>query len=188
MRIVFLGPPGAGKGTQAVRLADEKGILHLSTGDMFRSAIAAETPVGLQAKAFMDRGELVPDEVVDALVAERLHEPDAVSGFILDGYPRTLSQAHALSRLLAEIGAPLTHVLYLDVEDAVLVARIAGRAEGRADDAREVVEKRLEVYREQTAPLVAHYGAQGYLRRIDGDQSIDAVYADVVASLEDPAA
>ena len=188
MRIVFLGPPGAGKGTQAKRLADDRGLLHLSTGDMFREATAQNTPVGQQAKGYMERGELVPDEVVDALVKERLEQPDAARGFILDGYPRTLAQAHALSRLLAELDTPLTAVLSLDVADRVLVARITARAEGRADDLPEVILRRLEVYRDETEPLIAHYGAQGLLRRIDGGQTIDEVYAAVCAAMENQVA
>jgi len=185
MRLVFLGPPGAGKGTQAERLAGARGVLHLSTGDMFREATASNSPVGLTAKAYMERGDLVPDEVVDALVKERLCQADAEGGFVLDGYPRTLAQAHALARLMAERKTPLTAVLSLDVADDVLVARLVARGQGRADDQPGVIRKRLEVYREETAPLIQHYGAQGLLRRINGDQAIDAVFDDVCAAVED---
>ncbi|MHC4450235.1 MAG: adenylate kinase, partial [Planctomycetota bacterium] len=138
MRLVFLGPPGAGKGTQAQLLAEKQGLLHLSTGDMFRGAISRGTPTGLQAKSFMDRGQLVPDSVVDALVDERLKEQDARGGFLLDGYPRNLTQAEALEAMLATRGTPLTAVLYLDVADEILIARIAKRGQdsggARADD------------------------------------------------------
>ena len=184
MRVVFLGPPGAGKGTQAKLLAEDGGVPHLSTGDMLRAAKSAGTPVGMQAKEFMDRGVLAPDEVVDAIVSERLEQADARNGFILDGYPRTLAQAHTLGRLLADNAMPLTAVLSLDVDDEVLVARISARGEGRADDAPEVIQTRLDVYRENTAPLIHHYGAQGLLRRIDGNQTIDEVHEAVRAAME----
>ncbi|MHC4960060.1 MAG: adenylate kinase [Planctomycetota bacterium] len=183
MRLVLLGPPGAGKGTQAKRLAEALGILHLSTGDMFRAAIANGTPVGLQAKGFMDKGELVPDEVVDALVAERLQQPDANGGYILDGYPRTIAQAGALARILADHQTPLDHVVCIDVEQDELVKRILARGQGRVDDSEEVVRNRLKVYEEQTAPLINHYGAQGKLRRVDGHGSIDDVFGHVRESV-----
>jgi adenylate kinase len=186
MRLVLLGPPGAGKGTQAKRLAEALGVLHLSTGDMFRAAIANGTPVGLQAKGFMDKGDLVPDEVVDALVAERLDQPDAAAGYILDGYPRTIAQANALSKLLADRQTPLDHVVCIDVEQEELVKRILARGQGRADDSEEVVRNRLVVYEEQTAPLINHYGAQGKLRRVDGHGSIDDVFARVHAEVRGP--
>jgi len=187
MRLVFLGPPGAGKGTQAKFLAEARSLLHLSTGDMFRSAIARGTPTGLQAKSFMDQGQLVPDEVVDALVDERLKELDAREGFLLDGYPRNLTQVEALDGMLVARGTPLTAVVYLDVPDAVLIERIRGRAAAsggeRADDTEEVAGERLRVYHEHTAPLVAHYESTGQLCRIDGTRSIDEVRSAVAASL-----
>jgi adenylate kinase len=204
MRIVFLGPPGAGKGTQAKRLAEAEGVVHLSTGDMLRSAIQKGTSIGLKAKDFMDKGDLVPDAVVDALVAERLREEDARQGWLLDGYPRNLTQARMLQRLLQEWKTPITAVLYLQVEDDRMVERISGRRscsdcgavyhlhaeppekEGicdkcgseltqREDDREEVVRDRLHVYGENTEPLVHHYEVHGLVRRIDGDQSIDEV-------------
>lgn len=171
MRLVLLGPPGAGKGTQAKRLAEDLSILHLSTGDMFRAAIAQETPVGLDAKGYMDKGELVPDEVVDALVKERLAQADADAGFILDGYPRTLGQAEALDAL-----GPLDHVVCIEVENDELKRRILARGQGRADDSEEVVENRLAVYARQTAPLIEYYESKGLLRRVDGLGSIDDVF------------
>ncbi|MEM8883686.1 MAG: adenylate kinase [Planctomycetota bacterium] len=187
-QLVFLGPPGAGKGTQAKFLAEEKGLLHLSTGDMFRNAIAKGTPTGVQAKSYMDQGQLVPDSVVDALVVERLKEDDARGGYLLDGYPRNLSQAEALDGVLAEHGTKLDGVLFLDVPDDVLIARIVKRGEesggARADDTEEVARERLVVYREHTEPLVKHYEAAGVLVRLDGTKSIDDVKAAVFAAVE----
>lgn len=183
MRLVFLGPPGSGKGTQAGLLADRREILHLSTGDILRGAVALGTPTGVKAKSYMDKGRLVPDEVVDSVVAERLRQESG--GFVLDGYPRNVPQAEALARLLAEEGAKLDAVLFLDVADEVLVARIAGRRDRRADDTEEVVRARLDVYRTETEPLVAHYEAQGLLKRIDGDQPINQVREAVNAILEE---
>ena len=187
MRLVFLGPPGAGKGTQAKFLAEARSLLHLSTGDMFRSAIARGTPTGLQARSFMDQGQLVPDEVVDALVDERLKELDAREGFLLDGYPRNLTQVAALDGMLVARGTPLTDVVYLAVPDEVLIERIRGRAAAsggeRADDTEEIARNRLRVYHKHTEALVAHYESAGLLRSIDGTQSIEEVRAAVTASL-----
>jgi len=188
MRLVFLGPPGAGKGTQAKLLAERQGLLHLSTGDMLRSAVAKATPTGIRAREFMNEGRLVPDDVVDALVAERLGEDDARDGYILDGYPRNLTQAEALDAMLARSGRPLHGVLFFSVEDEELVRRIRGRAEGRADDTEEVVRERLRVYQEQTAPLVAHYRERGLLEEIDGRGTIDDVRAAVDAAVGEWAA
>ncbi|MHC4940415.1 MAG: adenylate kinase [Planctomycetota bacterium] len=188
MRLVFLGPPGAGKGTQAKLLADAKGLLHLSTGDMFRGAISRGTPTGLQAKSFMDQGQLVPDSVVDALVDERLKEEDARGGFLLDGYPRNLTQAEALEQLLSTRGTPLDAVLYLDVADDILVERIVKRGEqsggARADDTAEVATERLKVYHEHTSPLVDYYEKAGLLRKVDGTRSIEEVQQAVSDALE----
>jgi adenylate kinase len=187
MRLILLGPPGAGKGTQAQRLVAKHGIVQLSTGDMLRAAVAAGTPVGLRAKDIMARGELVPDEVVIAIIADRIGEPDARKGFILDGFPRTVPQAQALDRLLAEKGLKLDAVIELRVNEGILLQRVETRiaemqARGepvRADDNAESLAKRLDAYRAQTAPLVDYYGDKGDLITIDGMMSIDAVTADI---------
>jgi len=176
MRLILLGPPGAGKGTQAQRLVKKYGIVQLSTGEMLRAAVAAATPLGEQAKGIMARGELCPDAVVVAIVAERIFEPDARKGFILDGFPRTVPQAVALDRMLAENGLELDAVVELKVDGSVLEQRIANRtaqatARGetlRADDNPEVLRKRIDAYREQTAPLVDYYRGQSVLRTVDG--------------------
>jgi adenylate kinase len=183
MRLILLGPPGAGKGTQAQRLVDKHGIVQLSTGDMLRAAVKAGTPVGLKAKDIMARGELVPDEVVVAIVSDRVDEPDARKGFILDGFPRTVPQAEALDRLLAEKGLRLDAVIELKVDEGMMIQRIERRiadtkARGepiRPDDDPEVLKRRLGAYRAQTAPLIDYYGKKGALRTIDGMASIDEV-------------
>jgi adenylate kinase len=185
MRLILLGPPGAGKGTQAQRLVSKHGIVQLSTGDMLRAAVAAGTPVGLRAKETMDRGELVPDELVVAIVADRIGQPDAVRGFVLDGFPRTVPQAEALDRLLAERGLGLDAVVELKVDEGILLDRIEKRvadmtARGepiRSDDNADVLRGRLAAYRAQTAPLVDYYAAKGVLRRVDGMAPIDEVSA-----------
>ena len=183
MRLILLGPPGAGKGTQAQRLIAKHGIVQLSTGDMLRAAVAAGTPVGLRAKSIMDRGELVPDEVVVAIVADRIGQPDAKRGFVLDGFPRTVPQAQALDRLLAERGLKLDAVIELKVDEGILLRRIERRvadmnARGekvRADDNPEVLKGRLAAYRVQTAPLAGHYAEKGMLKSVDGMAAIDEV-------------
>ena len=183
MRLILLGPPGAGKGTQAQRLADKHGIPQLSTGDMLRAAVAAQTPVGVKAKAVMDAGELVSDAIVNAIVAERIDQDDCRNGFILDGYPRTLAQADALDAMLAERGLALDAVIELTVDDNELVARIARRAADtkaagkpvRKDDDPAVVPERLREYYKKTAPLVGYYYARKMLTQLDGMASIDAV-------------
>jgi adenylate kinase len=183
MRLILLGPPGAGKGTQAQRLVEKHGIVQLSTGDMLRAAVAAGTPVGLRAKAIMDRGELVPDEVVVAIIADRIDQPDAKRGFVLDGFPRTVKQAEALEHLLAEHGMELDGVIELKVDEGILLKRIEKRvaemtARGekvRADDNPEVLKGRLEAYRKQTAPLTHHYADTGALKTVDGMAPIDEV-------------
>ncbi len=185
MRLILLGPPGAGKGTQAQRLIAKHGIIQLSTGDMLRAAVAAGTPVGLRAKSNMDRGELVPDEVVVAIVADRIAQPDAQRGFVLDGFPRTVPQAHALDRLLAERGLKLDAVLELKVDEGILLQRIEKRvaemtARGervRSDDNPEILKGRLTAYRAQTAPLTDYYAERGVLKAVDGMAGIDAVTA-----------
>lgn len=183
MRLILLGPPGAGKGTQAQRLVDKHGLVQLSTGDMLRAAVAAGTPVGLKARDIMARGELVPDDVVVAIVAERISQPDAKKGFILDGFPRTVPQAEALDKLLAKRGIKLTAVVELRVDEGILLKRIETRiaemkARGqtiRADDNPDALKKRLDAYRAQTAPLVEYYERKGMLRTVDGMEPIPDV-------------
>jgi adenylate kinase len=183
MRLILLGPPGAGKGTQAERLSQRHRIARLSTGDMLRAAVAAATPIGVKAKDIMARGELVPDPVVIAIIADRIKEPDAARGFILDGFPRTVAQAEALERLLAQRGIKLDGVIELKVDEGILVRRIETRvgetrARGeavRADDDPEVLKQRLAAYRAQTAPLADHYRNKGLLKSVDGMASIDEV-------------
>ena len=185
MRSILLGPPGAGKGTQAQRLVKQHGIVQLSTGDMLRAAVAAETPVGLKAKDIMARGELVPDDVVIAIIADRIDQPDAKAGFVLDGFPRTVPQAQALDRLLAKRGLELDAVVELKVNEGILIKRIENRvaemtARGekvRADDNPQVLAGRLAAYRAQTAPLVDYYAGRGVLRSVDGMAAIDQVTA-----------
>jgi adenylate kinase len=185
MRLILLGPPGAGKGTQAQRLVTSYGIVQLSTGDMLRAAVAAGTPVGLRAKSLMDAGQLVPDEVVVAIIADRIGMPDARRGFVLDGFPRTVPQAEALDRLLAERGLKLDAVIELKVDEGILVKRIETRvaqmtARGeplRKDDNPDVLRDRLAAYRAQTAPLAGYYDAKGMLKAVDGMAPIDEVTA-----------
>ena len=185
MRLILLGPPGAGKGTQAQRLVQKHGIVQLSTGDMLRAAVAAGTPVGLRAKSIMDAGQLVPDEVVVAIVADRIDQPDVKRGFVLDGFPRTVPQAQALDRLLAERGLRLDGVIELKVDEGILLKRIETRvaemtARGeklRADDNPEVLKGRLAAYRAQTAPLAEHYHRKDMLKTVDGMAPIDDVTA-----------
>jgi adenylate kinase len=196
MRLVLLGPPGAGKGTQAQRLVSKYGIVHLSSGEMLRAAAAAGTPVGLRAKGLIDRGELVPDEMVVAIIADRIDRPDAKAGFVLDGFPRTVPQAQALDRLLAERGLQLDAVIALTVDEGILLQRIEKRvadmtARGqplRADDNPDVLKGRLVAYRAQTAPLADYYAARGMLKRVDGMAPVEAVAAAVDRALVPEAA
>jgi adenylate kinase len=195
MRIVLLGPPGAGKGTQAKELVSKYGIVQLSTGDMLRAAVAGGTPVGLKAKDFMARGALVPDEVVVAIVAERIEGPDAKRGFILDGFPRTVPQAEALDRLLAGKGLRLDAVVELKVDPDILIRRIEHRVEQaklrgealRPDDNPEVLKQRLAAYEAQTAPLVAYFRNQGALRTVDGMAPVEDVASAIGRALADAA-
>ena len=177
MRIVFLGPPGSGKGTQAKLLAKRLGVPAVSTGDILREAVKRESPLGRRAKEIMEAGELVPDDVVIGLIRERVAAPDAAAGFILDGFPRTIAQAEALDRLLEESGTPLDAVLNLEVPEASLTERLLGRAgqEGRSDDRPETIRERLRVYLEKTEPLVSFYEKAGLLTHVDGLGSIDDV-------------
>ena len=215
MNLILLGPPGAGKGTQAQRLVERFGIVQLSTGDMLRAAVKAGTTLGIQAKAIMEAGELVPDELMVALIAERIDEPDCANGFILDGFPRTVAQADALDAMLAERGLTLDRVVAIEVEEEALIQRIVGRfscadcgagyhdhfnrpsTEGvcdqcgsknftrRADDNRETMIARLAAYHEQTAPIIPHYQAGGRFARVDGSGGIDTITAAIAAALQE---
>jgi adenylate kinase len=195
MRLILLGPPGAGKGTQAKRLVEQFKVVPLSTGDMLRAAVAAGTPVGQKAKDIMARGELVPDEVVVAIVADRISEPDAQNGFILDGFPRTVPQAEALDRMLEQKGLGLDAVIELKVDENAMLGRIESRAASmaaqgqplRADDNPESLRKRLHAYHAQTAPLTGYYDGKGVLRTVDGMASIDDVSAAIAEVLKETA-
>nr|WP_310522133.1 adenylate kinase [Polymorphobacter sp.] len=214
MNLILLGPPGAGKGTQASRLVKERGLVQLSTGDMLRAAVAAQTPVGLQAKSVMESGGLVSDEIVNGILSERLDHDDARKGFILDGYPRTNVQALALDAMLTEKGLHLDHVIELEVDEVALVDRITGRftcaecGEGyhdrhklpkvagtcdvcgshdfkrRPDDNAETVRTRMAEYRAKTAPILPHYESRGLVARVDGMADMDAVAASIDAVLD----
>ncbi len=183
MNLILLGPPGAGKGTQAKRLEERHGLRQLSTGDMLRAAIAAGTPLGLQVKAILDRGDLVPDGVMLDMIAERIRDPDCARGFILDGFPRTVPQAEGLDTTLAAEGRSLDMVLEIRVDETALFDRIATRAaessQKRSDDTPETLRKRLDVYRAQTAPIIPYYRDKGILRTLDGMQPINAVTAEI---------
>lgn len=186
MNLLVLGPQGSGKGTQAKLIADDHGIPHVSTGDMFRAAIAQQTELGRQVEPILAAGELVPDELTVALIEERLAQPDAASGFVLDGFPRTLAQAEALDGMLAGIGRALDAVLFFDLADDLATERMLGRAaqEGRADDTAEVMTRRLAIYHEQTAPVVEHYRALGSLVPLHAERTVDEVQAEIQEALE----
>lgn len=176
-----MGPPGAGKGTQAELVAEHFGIPAISTGDIFRANVSNGTPLGVEAKRYMDAGEYVPDEVTNNMVRDRLSEPDARQGFLLDGYPRTVSQVEFLDQVLADQSVQLDHVVELVVDEEEIVARLLKRAaeEGRTDDSEDVIRNRLRVYSEQTAPLTALYAERGLLVRVDGLGPVDEVAARV---------
>jgi len=178
MRIVLLGAPGSGKGTQATLLVRELDAPHISSGELLRAAVKAGTLLGQRAKAVMDKGELLSDEIMLGLIEERLAEPDTQSGFILDGYPRNLAQAEALDELLERMGRPLDEALQLDADVELAIERIAKRAaeEGRSDDTEEVVRNRMKVYAEQTAPIYEYYARKGLLSRVLGEGSVEEVF------------
>ena len=188
MNLVLFGPPGAGKGTQSKILTQTRGLPQLSTGDMLRAAIAAGTPLGLASKVLMDKGALVPDETVIGIIAERYDQPDCAKGAVFDGFPRTIAQAEALDKMLAARGRKIDLVLELKVDDAALLARVESRiAAGgpvRADDNPETLKKRLEVYYQSTAPVLAYYRGQGKVKSLDGMAAIDAVTREIGAILD----
>jgi adenylate kinase len=215
MNLILLGPPGAGKGTQAKRLEERHGLVQLATGDMLRRAVASGSPLGQRVKAIMDAGQLVPDDIIIDMIAERIAQPDAARGFILDGFPRTVPQAEALDRMLAGRGQKLDHVILMEVDEPTLIDRISGRfscaqcgasyherynppkAEGecdlcgatefvhRVDDRPEAIATRLDAYRNQTAPILPYYRARGILRSIDGMADIDEVTREIEAVIAD---
>lgn len=207
MKIVLLGAPGAGKGTQAQKLVEEFGVAHISTGDLLRAAVKAQSKLGKEAKSYMDAGKLVPDELVVNLVKERLGQDDAQTGFILDGFPRNTAQAVVLDAELKDMGIDLDAALLVDVKPEVIINRLSsrrtcrdcgytgtaevhtcprcgGQMYQRDDDKPETVQKRLDTYREQTAPLVEYYAGHGILKEVDGDRPVDEVYADVKSLLD----
>jgi adenylate kinase len=188
--VILLGPPGAGKGTQAKRIGEDAGIPHIATGDIIRAIKGEDTDLGREVKAVYDRGDLVSDELMIELIRERLCRPDTEAGFVLDGFPRTLRQAEGLDRLLDEIDRMLSIVLHLQVRDEIAVARLHGRAvaEGRSDDTADVIQHRLDVFHERTEPVVEHYRTRGILVGIHADRSVDEVFAEIQEALESAAA
>jgi adenylate kinase len=189
LNVLLLGIQGSGKGTQAKRIASEYGIPHVATGDMLREAVAAGTPLGKEVAGYLLRGELVPDEIVISLIRDRLSRSDAARGFVLDGFPRTMAQSDALDEMLAEIGRPLSIVFELQVPDDVARERMAKRAreEGRADDTPGVIDRRVQLYHQETEPIVQHYRLIGNLVGIHGTGTIDAVFAEIQKALEEAA-
>jgi len=186
MRLIILGPPGAGKGTQAERITESRGVPHISTGDIFRDNIRRETPLGKQVKGILDAGGYVTDEITNQIVADRLAEDDAQHGFLLDGYPRTVPQVEALDKLLSGWGHQLDAVLELQVDEQELVTRLVKRAEtsGRTDDTEDVIRERQRIYREETAPLVRIYSERNIVVPIDGVGELDEVTARITAALD----
>ena len=186
MNLIFLGPPGSGKGTQAVRLAKEKGWVHLSTGDVLRTAVKAGTELGKQAEGYMTRGELVPDKLIISRIEEKIAAGELANGFILDGFPRTVPQAKSLDEMFTKNQIKLDKAVLLDVGDEEILKRIMGRAEkeGRADDTPKVVRNRLEVYREQTQPIEVLYREQSVLTPIPGEDTPDNIYAAILKAVD----
>jgi len=186
MRLILMGPPGAGKGTQATVISERLGVPAISTGDIFRANVSEGTPLGLEAKRYMDAGDYVPDEVTNGMVRDRIGQDDAVSGFLLDGYPRTVAQVEELDAMLAESGSTLDAAVVLTVDDEELVQRLLHRArtEGRSDDTEEVIRHRQEVYNEQTAPLIEVYAERGTLVEVDGMGAVDEVSGRILAALD----
>jgi len=184
--ILLLGPQGSGKGTQARRISAEYGIPHIATGDMLRAAIAEGTPLGQQVKPILEGGELVPDDLIIEVIRERLEEPDAAAGFVLDGFPRTMGQADALDSVLREIGRELTVVFALQVSDEICIERLLKRArdEKRTDDTPDAIRRRLELYHRETEPLIEHYRTLGVLLTIHADGKPNEVFAEIQAALE----
>ncbi|MBI5961606.1 MAG: adenylate kinase [Chloroflexi bacterium] len=180
--IVFFGPPGCGKGTQAKKVTEELGLVQVSTGELFRKHLGEKTPLGIKAQEYMSQGALVPDEITIGMVRERLQQPDCQSGVIFDGFPRTGDQAKALDALLSELGGKLNMVIDFALDMNISRARLMGRQEGRADDKPEVIEKRLNDHAKVEASVMPHYNAQpGLVRSVDADRAIDAIYQDVMA-------
>lgn len=184
-RLLIVGPPGAGKGTQAERIVEKLGVPAISTGDIFRANVSNETELGVLAKSYMDKGEYVPDSVTNEMVESRLAEDDAANGFLLDGYPRTVAQVEALDGILEKLGVGLDAVVLLDVDSEAIVQRLLqrGKEQGRSDDNEETIRRRIEVYGEQTTPLIDIYDKRGLVKRVDGMKDIDAVTADILAAL-----
>jgi adenylate kinase len=186
LNVLLLGVQGAGKGTQAKRIAAEYGLAYIGTGEMLRDAIARETELGLRVKPIYERGELVPDELMIGLIRDRLEGPDAVDGFVLDGFPRTLAQADALDEMLAEVARSLSIVFELQIPEEVAIARLQRRAQedGRSDDTPEAIARRISRYRQETEPLIAHYRSRGILVGIHAERSINEVFAEIQRALE----
>ncbi len=185
MRIVLLGPPGSGKGTQAKLLVEQLGVPHISTGALLRNAAQRGTELGLKAKALTDKGELVPDDVISDMIGERLRRADVAKGFILDGYPRNLAQAESLDALLERLDQPVDEAILIDIKAELIIKRIAKRAqeEGRADDTEETVRNRLQIYTEQTEPVAEYYAQRGLLTKVLGEGSVDDIFQRILSIL-----
>ncbi|HSG32318.1 MAG TPA: adenylate kinase [Thermodesulfobacteriota bacterium] len=185
MNLIIFGPPGAGKGTQAVNIVEKYGVAHISTGDILRGAVKNGTELGQKAKEYMDKGELVPDELIIGIIKDRIKEQDCQGGFLLDGFPRTIAQANALETMLSNEGLEIDSVVSVEVQDSEIITRILKRAEeeGRADDTEDVVKNRLQVYRNQTEPLKDYYKEKGKLSEVDGIGSVDEVFSRIAGTI-----